>query len=105
VREWAQFDRAQGARHGRGRGGCGGGDESDKGGHESVRERASERANDADGVVPLGRERGSERVHAGERGTDRWDAPIRGRAASRAKWAKRPGKGRTSGFFEFIFYS
>jgi hypothetical protein len=71
---WAWFDRARGARHGRRRGGCGGGDRSDEWdprASESERERVR---NGVDGETPLVREK--EQAGARERarcGADRWD--------------------------------
>jgi hypothetical protein len=68
VGAWARFVRAQDARHGRGRDNCRGGDKSDgrsPRASESGRVRAR---NDANGAVPLVREREGERVRGGERG-------------------------------------
>jgi len=58
---WACFDR-MGARHGRGRDSCRGGDGSDNRGRESARERAGEQGTVLMGAVPLRREGEGERA-------------------------------------------
>jgi hypothetical protein len=54
VGTWARFD-CVGAPHGRGRGGCGGGDGSDKRGPRVSEGTCGRAGHSADGAVPLGR--------------------------------------------------
>jgi hypothetical protein len=86
VGAWAWFDRARGARHRRGRGGCWGGDGSD-GRHPRVSKSGFTRlCNGTDGATPPVRER--ERGQAGARGragrgANRLAPPVSGRAGGR----------------------
>jgi hypothetical protein len=103
---WARFNRARGACHGRG--GCGGGDESDGQGLRASESGCARARNCADGAVPLARERRGER--ASERDTAPTggahlsaDACARGRAASWVEWAKRPRREGVVDTFPFSF--
>jgi hypothetical protein len=101
VGAWARFDLARGARHGRD--GCGGGDGSDRQGPRGSESGCARARNDADGAVPLGRERrrASERDAAQTGGADRSADARAGGGGGGVSWAQRPGGGGVRANFHF----
>jgi hypothetical protein len=104
VGAWARFDLARGARHGRD--GCGGGDGSDRQGPRGSESGCARARNDADGAVPLGRERrrASERDAAQTGGADRSADARAGGGGGRLAGPKGRG-GRGFGLLFLFFYS